>query len=168
MREPCRQCGGTMQDGTCLDCGASKNKKVNTSSHRCDYEDCPLTGTITDTTMPSMNTKWYCSYHHDWWDSPAAAQESLIGIKSGRLTGNKRSWKDQALHDKGVELKKSDPIIFAKGTSKEIAEVNLVLIRSLKSRDISLPYDKQKRLTRGEGYAEDKVLAGYKAVKVEA
>lgn len=142
-------------------CGWEQGVKSKNNGHGCDYSDggqkCPLTGTMSDGIRCNESTQWYCCYHNNWRDDPKGANQNLSLILSGKLKINP-SWFQTTLNDTLLKLKESDPIIFVKdASSKEINEVNMLLIRKIEPTSKSLPYDKGKNYS-GKGFAEDEIL----------
>ena len=159
----CPECLGknSVRDNICKLCGYKMGHAIN--NHRCAYEDggqhCPLMGTHTEATKPNDTTRWYCLYHKSFYEDPKAASQALSAILNGDIQPPV-NWRKQALHEAGVKLKKSNPEIFVtEAASKDIAEVNLSLIRDLQSRMPKLPYNPQK-LIAGKSFAEDEILTG--------
>jgi len=76
-------------------------KLEGSSSRMCAYsynnQDCPRSGTHTETTQAGPNTKWYCIHHYNHWENPKAAQQALLGLLNGDLEIYPPNWKDVLL-----------------------------------------------------------------------
>jgi hypothetical protein len=139
--------------------------------HKCNYNRsgkyCTLTGTMTSAPKPSETTDWYCQHHHNFDENPKAAAEAFQAILSRKITEKRGSWHDDVMDEKLAELRISDPIIFTNGTREEVAEVNLSLMRQMRTFGVNLPYDQNAKHSE-KGFSDDSVLDDVKPITQEA
>lgn len=160
MAIKCKECGNKMFDGVCVQCEYSET--ITTDNHKCAFEDkdvrCPLSGSITLSTKPSKQTRWYCEHHYNYRDDIQTANYALTGIITGEIKSNTRPWNDEIVN-KGMEkLYETNREIFIKDAEPgEIAEVCLSLMRSMKSRRAKLPYDQTRQQAEGKARLPQKI-----------
>jgi hypothetical protein len=131
--------------------------------HLCAYTDglrrCPLSGTMTSTTSPRPDTRWYCRHHFEHLDDPATCQRILDELE--RLPQPKRQdWREEAT-GAWLEAHAHDPLVkrahlLAAGLgSIEDKRDHLQDLMKLANRIATpLPYDPRSRLSRSNGGAE--------------
>ncbi len=168
----CEECGGTVRNGKCLACGYAEPQKINTSNpnhRRCAYryynDQCPLPGTMSETTRAEQDTEFFCYHHMEHRDNPKKSAFIYHEIMAGKLTGHTGSGVQEMMDKKLAELKVSNPELFYKpetpAESREYQKMMMNYLRNVSFKvSTALPYNKAKTYAEPE-LIEEQLLTGY-------
>lgn len=166
----CEDCGGPVRAGKCQACGWIEPQKINTSNpnhRRCIYryynDQCPLPGTMSETTRAEQDSEFYCHHHMEHRDNPKKAAFIYHEIMAGRLTGHKGSEVQCLMAEKMAALKISNPELFYQPTTPEetrdYQRMVMGYVRGVSFAAKPLPYDKKKTYAEPE-LTEEQLLSG--------
>jgi len=155
----------------CAACGwqESEEKKQPSADHRrCAYryynDQCPLPGTMSETTRAETDSEFMCYHHMDARGNPKKSAFVYHEIMAGRLTGHKGSEVQTMMDEKIAELMVSNPELFyvpeTPQDSREYQKMVMAYIRNVSFKTTALPYDKTKTYAEPENYNEADLLHG--------
>lgn len=166
----CEECGGPVRNGKCQACGYSEPQKFETSNpnhRRCAYrnynDQCPLPGTMSETTRAENDSEFYCHHHMEHRDNPKKSAWLYREIMAGRLTGHKGSEVQCLMSEKMAALRESNPELFFQPTTPEetrdYQKMVMGYVRGVTFAAKELPYNKSKQIA-DIGYDEAELLQG--------
>jgi hypothetical protein len=166
----CRDCGGPVRNGKCQACGYAEPQKFDTSNpnhRRCAYRyydnQCPLPGTMSETTRAETDSEFYCHHHMEHRDNPKKAAFIYHEILAGRLTGHKGSEVQCLMAEKMAALRESNPELFYLPTTPEetrdYQRMVMGYVRGVTFAAKPLPYEKHKQIAEIK-YNEEELLTG--------
>jgi len=152
--ETCPECEDILVNKSSCHCGWSKGGGKVVVDRRCHYENngvrCPLAGSMSNTSNPTIHTRGYCRHHINWFDNPRVAAMSLDEIISGKVKPD-RNWRDDII--KEFQTKHPEFAIVPK--NKEEARELLAMVVKYMENITALPYDKRSRLAEKSEEFED-------------
>ena len=155
----------------CSACGwqESEQPKQSKADHRrCAYryynDQCPLPGTMSETTRAEQDTEFFCYHHMEHRDNPKKSAFIYHEIMAEKLTGHTGSGVQEMMDKKLAELKVSNPELFYKpetpAESREYQKMMMNYLRNVSFKvSTALPYNKAKTYAEPE-LTEEQLLTG--------
>lgn len=161
----CPGCGTPLSSDQCRECNwIFEAPPERGHNHQCAYSDsgtqCPMRGTICDSTKPGPETKWYCRYHYNWYENPREASQNLSAILSGQIQQSPKRYTDIVHEQKMASLRKTNPELFHQPINDQDRGEYVSMITAYMKQQaklMELPYKKQKRFIDNS----EEVLTGH-------